>query len=171
MSLKVLAAGAILACGLPLMAVAGDTEAGGVKISSVWSRATPGGAKVGAAFLEISAKDGDALISATSPVCETVELHTHTMDDGVMKMRRIDKIEIEGGKSVSLKPGGHHLMLMGLKAPLKEADRVPLTLVFEKAGPVNVEATVGAVGAKGPEGSSPAKEAEKDGGSGDHTGH
>ena len=80
------------------------------------------------------------------------ELHNHIMENGIARMRRVDAIDVPAGNSVTLKPGGYHLMLTDLKAPLKEGDLVKLTLVFEKAGEIEVEATVGPLGAMGPHG-------------------
>lgn len=126
----------------------------GVTVAHPWARATPGGATNGAAYLEIKAAAGvtDRLISASSPVAGRVELHTHIMDGNVMRMRRVENIALKPGSSVVLQPHGDHVMLMGLNAPLKEGDLLKLTLTFEKAGPIEVEATVESIGAKGPHG-------------------
>lgn len=146
--------GAALILWAPIAALAHDYESAGIKVAHPWARATPGGAKVGAAFGEISAKDGasDVLIAASSPAAERVEIHTHSMDGGVMKMRKIEKLPIAGGKTLILKPSGDHIMLFDLKKPLKEGEQLPLTLVFEKAGEIKIEATIEPVGAKGPHG-------------------
>lgn len=132
----------------PKAGSASPAEAKGISIVAPWARATPGGAKVGAAFLEIQAVAGsdDKLISASSPVAQTVELHDHIREGSVVKMRRIEVIAIGGGKSVTLKPGGLHLMLMDLKGPLNEGDKVELTLTFEKAGLIKVQAPVQKLG-------------------------
>ncbi len=145
---------AILAVSVPAAATAHEYEAGGVTVSHPWARATPGGATVGAAYVEISAKDGstDTLVAASSPAAGRVEIHTHTMDNGVMKMRKLEKLAIPGGSSVLLQPAGNHIMLFELKGPLKEGDLLPVTLIFEKAGEVKIEATIEPVGAKGPHG-------------------
>jgi copper(I)-binding protein len=95
---------------------------------------------------------GDRLVSASSPVAGAVELHSHVMEGGIAKMRRVEAIVVPGGKSVVLKPSGYHLMLTDLKAPLKEGDLVKITLVFEKAGAIDLEATVEPIGATGPHG-------------------
>lgn len=131
---------------------AAPSEAKGIAIVTPWARATPGGAKVGAAFMEIQAVPGadDKLLSASSPSAEVVELHDHVREGGVVKMRRIEALPIVGGKSVVLKPGGLHLMLMELKHPLKEGDAVDVTLVFEKAGQVKVAVPVIKIGSMGP---------------------
>jgi len=138
----------------PMLAVAHEYEVGSITVAHPWARATPGGATIGAAYVEIKAKDGagDTLVSASSPAAGRVEIHTHTMDGGVMKMRQIEKLVIPAGGSAVMKPSGDHIMLFDLKAPLKEGETLPLTLVFDKAGEVNVEATVEPVGATGPHG-------------------
>jgi copper(I)-binding protein len=92
------------------------------------------------------------------------------MDGGVAKMRRVDAINVPGGKSVVLKPGGYHLMLIDLKQPLKEGDHFKISLQFEKAGEVEVEATVEAIGATGPHGlaDQPGQPPSKSGGAHKH---
>lgn len=134
----------------PLPAFAAEGASGGVTVKA-WARATPEGAKVGAAYGEISAKEDDKLVAASSPAAATVEIHTHVHEDGVMKMRRLDALEVKGGETVKLQPGGHHIMLMGLKEPLKDGGSLDLTLTFEKAGAVSVKAPILPVGSKGPE--------------------
>ena len=101
-----------------------------------WARATPGGVKVGGAYLEVKAAagKGDRLIAVKSPVAGSAEIHSHITEGGISRMRRVDGIAIAGGKSVVLAPGGYHIMLMDLEQPLKEGDLMKLTLVFEKAG-------------------------------------
>lgn len=152
---------------MPAFAIAHEYEAGGITVAHPWARATPGGATIGAAYLEITAKDGaaDTLVAATSPSAGRVEIHTHTMDNGVMKMRKLDKLAIPAGQSTLLKPSGDHVMLFDLKAPLKEGDLLPITLVFEKAGEVKIDATVEPVGANGPHG------LDHQPGHEDHSGH
>jgi periplasmic copper chaperone A len=136
------------------MVQAHEVTSKGVTIAHPWVRATPGGVTNGAAYLEIKAADGvnDRLISASSPAAARVEVHTHIKDGEVMRMRRVDDLALKPASSVVLRPSGDHLMLMDLKAPLKEGDLVTLELMFEKAGPIVVEATVEPVGAKGPHG-------------------
>ena len=126
----------------------------GVTVAHPWARATPGGAKVGGAYLEIKAAagKGDRLIAARSPVAGIAEIHNHIMDGGIARMRRVDAIAIAGGKSVVLEPSGYHVMLVDLKQPLKEGDLIKLTLVFERAGEIEVDATVEPIGAMGPHG-------------------
>ena len=130
-----------------------DVKAGDLVISQPWSRATPGGAKVGGGYLTIENKGTapDRLIGVSSDAAGKVEVHEMATSNGVMTMRPLDKgLTIEPGKTVKLAPGGYHLMLMNLKAPLKQGDKLPITLDFEKAGKVRVTLDVQAVGAQGP---------------------
>jgi hypothetical protein len=85
---------------------------------------------------------GGALTAASSPVAEVVELHTHTMEDGMMRMRQVDKIDLPAGEVVKLQPGGLHVMMIGLKQQLIPDEKVPLTLIFEDGSSKQVEAPV-----------------------------
>lgn len=120
-----------------------------------WSRASAGMAKAGAAFMKIMnhTMSDDRLVAAKADISKRVELHTHIMDDGVMRMRKVPFIELPKGKMVELKPGGLHIMFMKLHNPLKMGEKFPLTLVFEKAGPVELQVVVkgAAAGAMGGE--------------------
>ncbi len=132
---------------------ADDVRAGDLVISQSWSRATPGGAKVAGGYLTIENKgtSADRLIGGTSDNAARLEVHEMSVKDGVMTMRPLDKgVEIAPGKTVKLAPGGYHLMLMDLKAPLKQGDRLPITLEFERAGKVKLSLDVQGVGANGP---------------------
>src|SRR5262245_50142678 len=104
------------------IAAAHEFTAGAVTVAHPWARATPGGANVGGAYLEVKAAPGrgDRLVGARTPAAAAVELHSHVMESGIARMRRVDGIAVPGGKSVVLAPGGYHLMLTGLKGPLKE---------------------------------------------------
>ena len=126
----------------------------GVTVAHAWARATPEGAKVGAAYLEIKtdAQTADKLIGVATPAAERPEIHAHIMEGDVMKMRKLEAIELKPGESHVLKPMGEHLMLIDLKQPLKEGDLIKLTLTFEKAGPLEIDATVEPAGANGPHG-------------------
>lgn len=129
---------------------ADTTKAGDLVVSSPWTRATPGGAKIGGGYLKItnSGKTADRLVGISSNIAGHVEIHEMSMDNGVMKMRPLASgLEIKPGETVELKPGGFHVMFMDLKQPLKEGDTVKATLTFEKAGPVDVSFAVNAVGA------------------------
>ena len=132
-----------------------DVKAGDLVISQAWSRATPSGAKIAGGYLTIENKGAapDRLVGGGGDVAGRVEIHEMAMDNGVMKMRPLDKgLAIEPGKTVKFAPGGYHLMLMDIKQPLKQGDKVPVTLEFEKAGKVTVSLDVQGVGAQGPAG-------------------
>lgn len=125
--------------------------AGDIAVKAPWARASAGMAKAGAAFMEITSDGGaDRLVAAAADVSDAVELHTHTMEGEVMRMRRVDAIDVPAGGAVKLEPGGFHIMFLGLHEPLKEGERFPLTLTFENAGDMTVEVEVRAAGAMGP---------------------
>ncbi|MCP9630805.1 copper chaperone PCu(A)C [Rhodopseudomonas palustris] len=152
---------------------AAEVKAGDLVIDQAWSRATPGGAKVAGGYLTIENKGSaaDRLVSATADVSGKVEIHEMSMDGGVMKMRMLEKgLPIEPGKTVKLAPGGYHIMFQELKSPLKEGDKLPVTLQFEKAGKVQVTFDVEGVGAKAP-GDAGGSMMKMDHGTMDHSGH
>jgi copper(I)-binding protein len=131
------------------------TMASGVTITAPWARASAGRARNGAAYVVLQKAGGadDRLVAAEAAVAGRVELHSHLMENGVLRMRQVKGgIPVPAGKMVTLKPGGLHIMFMGLKAPFKEGETFPLTLVFEKAGKKTVEVKVKGVGAMGPGG-------------------
>ncbi len=132
------------------MTLAGAAYAGDIAIEHPWSRATATGAPVGAGYATIknNGATADKLLSATADVAGKVEVHEMTMDNGVMKMRPINGLEVPAGKSVELKPGGYHIMFMQLKRPLAVGETVKGVMTFEKAGAVPVEYKVEAMGAK-----------------------
>jgi periplasmic copper chaperone A len=149
----------IFACATTLLALlaapvqAQEVKAGDLVITQPWSRATPGGAKIAAGFLTIENKGtaAERLVGVAGDVAGRVEIHEMAMNNGVMTMRPLDKgLAIEPGKTVKLAPGGYHLMLMDLKSQLKQGDKVPLTLEFEKAGKVALSLDVQGVGAQAP---------------------
>jgi periplasmic copper chaperone A len=130
---------------------AGDITAGGLKISAAWARATPKGAPVGGGYLTITnnGTSPDRLIGGSSDTSARFEVHNMTMDNGVMKMRPVDAgIEIKPGQTVELKPGGYHVMFVGLKKPFEQGDHVKAILKFEKAGDVPVDFAVEGIGAQ-----------------------
>ena len=142
---------AVLAVLAP-QAAAEDIRLGDLTIRQPWARASAGPAKAGAAYLAIfnEGAAADRLIAAETPAARRAELHSHQMDQGVMKMRPVEAVEIAPGGSVELKPGGFHVMLMGLAAPLKQGESFSLVLTFERAGRIEVDVRVGSVGAAGP---------------------
>jgi copper(I)-binding protein len=119
------------------------------KIDSAWVGATVPGQSVAAAYMNITARTAAALTAIQTPIAAKSELHNMTMDRGVMKMRPASRIELPAGKTVSLKPGGYHAMLIDLKHPLKPGERVALTLTMESQGVKStqqIDAEVRAVG-------------------------
>lgn len=135
-----------------LIAGAAAAQTGSVEVKNAWARATPGKADNSAAYFTIESPAADRLTGVSTPAAQKAELHTMTMDGGVMKMRPLaGGIEVPAGQSVTLKPGGIHVMLMGLKEPLKAGEHFPLTLSFEKAGKREVTVSVEKPGAMGPE--------------------
>jgi copper(I)-binding protein len=131
-------------------AQARDYKLGSIDIADPWSRATPKGASVAAGYMKITNKGttADRLISGSSNIAPTFEVHEMSMDNGVAKMRPIKGgLEIKPGETVELKPGSFHVMFVGLKKPLTAGEHISATLVFEKAGAINVEYDVLAMGA------------------------
>jgi periplasmic copper chaperone A len=140
-------------CALPTAASAHDYRIGSLHIDHPWAIATPNGAKVGAGYLKITNEgtEPDRLVAITSPAARKVTLHGSVKEGDVVKMRAIEKgIEIKPGETVELKPEGSHIMFEGLRAPLLEAGRVQATLVFEKAGSIDVDYTIEPMGTKAP---------------------
>ncbi|CCQ75741.1 copper chaperone PCu(A)C [Magnetospira sp. QH-2] len=126
------------------------TTVGDLTIKHVWARASAGMARAGAAFMQIENKGAeDKLVSASADVSKVVELHTHLMSDGVMRMRQVPNVPVPAGGKAELKPGSYHVMFMGLKEPLKEGQKFPVTLTFEKAGSTTVQVTVKSAGSMG----------------------
>lgn len=126
-------------------ALAHDYRAGQLKISHPWAKPTLNGAPAGSGYLSITntGKTADRLLSGSSPAAGSVEIHEMSMTGGIMRMRQITEgVAIAPGATVSLQPGGNHLMLIGLKRPLVSGQRIPATLVFRNAGKVQVELTV-----------------------------
>jgi copper(I)-binding protein len=131
-------------------APAHDYKAGSLEIKHPWSRATPKGATVAGGYLSIvnTGSAPDRLIGGSVEGAGKFEVHEMSMDGGVMKMRPLPKgLEIKPGQTVELKPGSFHLMFIGLKQPFEQGKRVKGTLEFEKAGKINVEYAVEAIGA------------------------
>jgi copper(I)-binding protein len=134
---------AALAAASAIPAAAHDYTLATLKIAHPYARATPPGADIGGAYLTIDNKGAaDRLVAASSPAAARVELHTMSMDNGVMRMHEVKAIDLPAGGEVQLKPGGLHMMLVGLKAPLAEGTRVPLKLTFEHAGSIDVDVAV-----------------------------
>jgi copper(I)-binding protein len=124
-----------------------------VKVANAWVRAPVSGQKTAAAYLELTADRNLALVAAGSPAAGRVEMHSMTMDGGVMRMRALPRVDLPAGQTVRLAPGGTHLMLLDLKQPLKAGDKLPLTLSLQPSEPaasslttVTVEAEIRAAG-------------------------
>ena len=130
-----------------------DYKIGSLEIDQPWTRATAPTAKTGGGFLTITNKGTtpDRLIAARSTVADKVEIHEMKMDGNVMRMRELEKgLEVPPGATIALKPGGYHIMFMELKAPLAKDAKIPVTLVFEKAGSIDVMMNVQEMGAAQP---------------------
>ena len=128
---------------------------GALVIEAPWTRATPGGAKVAGGFLTVrnTGTEADRLIGGTFPNAPRVEVHEMAVVDGTMRMREVrGGIEIPAGGSVQLRPGGYHMMFMDLSQPVRTGAPVRGTLVFQKAGSVEISYDVAPVGAPGPSG-------------------
>ena len=124
---------------------------GDLAVSAPWSRATPPMANVAAGYVIVTntGETPDRLLGGSSPRASRVEIHSMTMENDVARMREMPEgVEVPAGGELALEPGGYHLMLVGLDAPLSEGDRVPLTLRFE-SGTIDVELDVRAMGASG----------------------
>lgn len=124
-----------------------------ITVKDPWVRATVPQQKATGAFMQITAPKAARLVEARSPVAGVTEIHEMTMDNDIMRMRAVPGIDLPAGKAVELKPGGYHVMLMDLKAPITEGQEVPVTLVIEgadkKRETVVIKATARALGASG----------------------
>jgi len=144
----------LLACGVIMSLVtlsiaAQQNDGTGLVVERVWARASTGA--TGAVYLSISnhGTAPDRLLAVRTPMAEKAELHESKMENGVMKMRPLGPITIGPSQSAVLKPGADHVMLMGLKQPLKQGETFPLTLTFEKAGDIQVNVKIEGAGAMG----------------------
>jgi hypothetical protein len=119
-------------------------RAGDLEVTGAFARASVGASDTTAAYLTISNRGqaDDRLTGARSPAATAVELHTMEMSGGMMRMRAVESAAIPAGRSIAFEPGGDHLMIIGLKAPLKAGDTLELTLSFEHAGEIDVAAEV-----------------------------
>jgi copper(I)-binding protein len=136
---------ALAALAIAAAANAHDYKAGELTIAHPYARATVPNQPTGAAYMTIenTGKDADKLLAASSPVAKSVQIHSMSMQGNVMKMREVSDLELKPSTKTELKPGdGYHLMLVGLKQPLKAGDKFPVTLSFEKAGKVEVSVWV-----------------------------
>jgi hypothetical protein len=126
------------------MAVQAEPVANAIQVEGAYARAVPPGQTNSAAFMVLhnAGSTAHALMAAESPVAKVVELHTHALKDGMMRMRQIERIELPAGQKVQLEPGGLHLMLIGLDHPLTPEEQVPLTLIYEDGSHQSLQAPV-----------------------------
>ena len=134
-------------------AQATDYNVGPIQITAPWARATPKGASTGAAYMTITntGKTPDKVSCVSSDASAECQIHTMVMSNGVMQMRPVEGgLEIKPGETVTLKPGGFHMMLTNLKHPLEQGKTMKATLKFDNAGTVDVEYPIAAIGAAAP---------------------
>src|SRR5271170_7708471 len=132
---------------------AADYDVGSIHIAQPWARATPKGANAGAGYLTITNKGtaADRLSCVSDDASAQCQIHSMTIEDGVMKMRPVEGgLEIKPGETVTLKPGGFHMMFVDLKHPLEQGQSVKATLKFDHAGTVDVEYPIAGIGAPAP---------------------
>ncbi|WP_050813868.1 MULTISPECIES: copper chaperone PCu(A)C [unclassified Acidovorax] len=131
---KLLHTAAIVSTVLAALATApAGAQTATVKVEGAWARASVQGQTGTGAFMRLTAQDGARLVRAESPAAGVTEVHEMKMEGDVMKMRAVPALELPAGKTVELKPGGYHVMLLDLKAPLAKDSAVPITLVFQDA--------------------------------------
>jgi periplasmic copper chaperone A len=141
-----------LLVSLATFALGHANEKGEIQIRHPWSRATPPGASVAVAYMEIrnTGKQADRLLSATTSVAPRVEMHVTEREGEVMKMRQVNAFNIPARERYELRPGGAHLMLVDVVRPLKKGERFAMRLVFERAGELEVELEVQEQGSRHP---------------------
>jgi copper(I)-binding protein len=144
---------ALFAAALTALLSSSPAAAHDISVKQAWSRATPKGAKVAGGYLAIENRgiQPDRLLSASSSAAAKVEIHQMALQDGIMTMRVLDNgLVIPPDATVTLAPGGDHMMFVGLNAPFEEGQRVAVSLNFERAGKIDTHFDVGSIGAKGP---------------------
>ena len=140
-------AGLLLLAAAP--AFAHQYEVGSLVIHHPWARATPPGAQAGGVFMDIkNSGEADELVAVKGDIAKEIGIHEMKMDNGVMRMSMVKSVLIPAKGEQQFQPGGYHIMLTGLKAPLKEGDKFPLTLVFKHTGEVQVSVKIEAMGAQ-----------------------
>ena len=132
---------ALLALGLISVAAAAWA---GVQVTGAWARATLPGQKVGGVYMQLRSDTSAKLVGVRTPIAHAAEVHQMSNDGGVMRMRRVDTLDLPAGKTVALEPGGYHVMLLDIERPLKAGERITVTLVVEESGkrfelPVDVQ--------------------------------
>lgn len=149
--MKSIALAIAVVLGLATAAEAQSASGSPIQIEKPWARATPGGAKNGAVYLSIVNRGpvDDRLVAVSTPAAGMAALHRTVEEQGVMTMQPVPVLDLKAGAKVDFAPGGYHIMLMNLKAPLKEGQTIPLALTFEKAGRIQVTVKVEKAGAMG----------------------
>lgn len=153
MIIRATAVALMLAATAVPIASAQEHRAGSLRVENAWSRQTAPSARTGAGYLTIinSGPQDDRLLGGSTPAADRLEVHATTMDKGIMRMRPVTTgLPVPAGGKVALKPGGYHIMLIGLRAPLKKGDRIPAVLDFARAGQVKVAFKVEGLGASTP---------------------
>jgi copper(I)-binding protein len=140
----------ILGTLIALPALAQPSPPSSVHVDNAWARATASRGQAGAVYFTITSTAADQLTGASTPVAQTAELHESRMNGTVMQMRPVPVLPITPGHPIALSPGGYHMMLTGLKQPLKVGDHFPITLTFAHAAPVTADVTVARAGASQP---------------------
>ncbi|MBO9689575.1 copper chaperone PCu(A)C [Roseateles chitosanitabidus] len=155
---------------LPALLLCAGLAQAQVVVTGQWVRATVAQQKATGAFMQIKSPTAVKLVSVSTPVAEVAEVHEMAMDGSVMRMRPVSALDIPAGQTVELKPGGYHVMLMKLKAPIADGETVPLTLVFEGADKMRMSVQVQAAARSPAAAAAAASEGAKDmhGGHGDH---
>lgn len=143
-------AATVIACFISVTAMATDYKVGQIEIMDPWSRATPKGASTAIGYMTIknNGTTSDRLIGGSVDFANGLQLHSMTMENGVSKMRELKFVEIGPGQTIEFKPGGSHVMFVGVKHPLSEGEHVKGTLIFEHAGTVQIEYVVQGIGAQ-----------------------
>jgi hypothetical protein len=144
--------GIACAIGMAALATTAVADPAGISVERSWARASTPASKTAAAYMTVINNSGVAvrLVGASTPAAETAQFHIENDDNGVMRMRRVSAIDIKSGARFSFKPGGTHVMLVGVKEPLREGETLPLTLDFNKAGKLQVDIPIGKPGAMSP---------------------
>ncbi|HEX6792736.1 MAG TPA: copper chaperone PCu(A)C [Casimicrobiaceae bacterium] len=138
------AAGCFILSAISLPTVAADYPIQHLLVEHPYARPTPPGARTGGAYFTVrnEGSEADRLLRVSSPAAKSAEIHSMTMDGNVMRMRNVPSLDIPADATVTLSPGGYHVMLVGLAHPLVAGQQVRLTLTFEKAGAIDVHADV-----------------------------
>ncbi|KUM27951.1 hypothetical protein AU467_35180 [Mesorhizobium loti] len=146
--MKSIIAALVFAIGTLTVAVAA-ADSSGITVEHAWARASPKGAVTGGAYVTIinNGSSDDRLLGVSSPAAERIQFHSETNDNGIAKMVQLQTIDVPAGGSFTFKPGGTHMMMTGLKQPLREGESVQLLLRFEKAGTVEATARIGKIAA------------------------